>query len=229
MSAPNRWTEGLIENADVVASTTAANGEIRVNLGNATTRAGIDSNIPFWGIDGFLSRPVDPDANGAAQYLFIVDGNQRIAIGSRDRRNLSQAGNVDVGDRVIYSPSGVRIQLDDSEQIVKCTVPGGSTMILADDEFSITLAGGATLTLTNSGLEVSIPTTVPTKFTLDASGAVIDAKNLGQTIHLDANSFVTLGLTGGLTRPTIPSVENVNIGPGGGVTVPSPKVFAASA
>jgi serine acetyltransferase len=108
-------------------------------------------------------------------------------------------------------------------------VPGGSTFFLDPNEFRVTLASGASLSLTDTGFEVSLPTTIPTKFTLDSSGAVISTKNLGQTIHLDANSTVTLGLTGGLVRPSIPTVENVNVGPGGGITLPSPRVFAASA
>jgi hypothetical protein len=228
MPGPNRHTEGLIDFSDVVASTTATNGEIRVNLGDSTTGAGIDRSVPFWGIDGFLSRPLNPDADGAAQYLYFCDGNQRHAIGSRDRRNLSLAGNIDVGDRVIYSPSGIRIFCDDSEQSITVNVPGGGVLFLADNEFRVTLGNGAQIELTETSFNVSLPTAIETEFTLNSSGAVISTKNAGQTIHLDANSFVTLGLTGGITRPSIASVENVNIGPGAGATVPSPKVFAAS-
>lgn len=228
MPGPNRHTEGLIDFDDVVASTTATNGEIRVNIGNSTTGVGTDRSVPFWGTDGFLSRPLDPDASGAAQYLYFCDGNQRYGIGSRDRRNLDVAGTVDVGDRVIYSPSGLKVHLDDSEGTVKCTVPGGSTFYLADDEFSVILAGGARLTLTNTGLEVSIPTTIPTTFTLGSGGAVISATNALQTINFDTYTKVTLGLNLGGLRPGIVTVENVNIGPGAGATVPSPKVFAAS-
>jgi hypothetical protein len=57
---------------------------------------------------------------------------------------------------------------------------------------------------------------------------VISTKNLGQTINLDTLTSVTLGLNLGGLRPGLPTVENVNIGPGAGATIPSPKVFAAS-
>jgi hypothetical protein len=226
---PNRHTEGLFEQADATASTSANNGEIRINLGDSTKGTGIDAGVPFWGTDGFLSRPADPDANGAAQIFFVNDGNLRRCIGSRDRRFLAQAGTIDSGDRVMYSPSGARVRIDDSEGTVEMRTSGGATMVLSDDEFTITLANGATFTLNGSEFDVSVPTLIPSGITIDATEAVITAKNIGQTINLDANSFVTLGLTAGLTRPFIVSVENVNIGPGGGITVPSPKVFAASA
>jgi hypothetical protein len=229
MPGPNRHTEGLFDFLDVTGSTLAANGEIRVNLGDSTKGTGADRNVPLWGIDGFLSRPIDPDANGAAQAFFVCDGNQRYVIGTRDRRDIASAGTLDVGDRVMYTQSGVRILVDDSDHSVRITVPGGGTMYFAFDEFRVSLGSGASLELTDTGFNVSLPTAIPTEFTLDASGAVISTKNLGQTINLDTLTQVTLGLNIGGIRPGIPTVENVNIGPGGGITVPSPKVFAASA
>jgi hypothetical protein len=229
MSGPNRYTEGLLEHADVVGSTLAANGEIRVNLGDSATGSGIDRSVPFWGTDGFLSRPADPDANGAAQFVFFVDGNQRFAIGSRDRRSLMEAGTLDPGDRVVYTPSGVRIFADNSEGTIELRTPGGSVMLLSDTEFSVTLVSGAKFELTDTNIEASLPTVIPTGLFVDSSSCVLSAKNLGQTIHMDAFATVTLGLTGGTIRPFIPTVENVNIGPGGGITIPSPRVFAASA
>ena len=120
MSGPNRYTEGLLEIADVVASDLASNGEIRVNLGDASRGTGIDSRVPFWGTDGFLSRPADPTVavagdtpivGGAVQYLFFADGNQRFAVGSRDRRYLDRAGTLAPGDRVIYTPRGARVSV----------------------------------------------------------------------------------------------------------------------
>lgn len=228
MPGPNRHTEGLFDFLDITGSTLAANGEIRLNLGNSSTGSGVDRNVPFWGIDGFLSRPLDPDANGAGQAFFICDGNQRYAIGTRDRRDISIVGTMDVGDRVIYTASGVRIHVKDADESVTVTVPGGASMYLAFDEWRVTLGSGAQIELTDTGFNVSLPTAIPTEFTLDSSGAVISTKNLGQTINLDTLTLVTLGLNIGGIRPGVPTVENVNIGPGAGVTVPSPKVFAAS-
>jgi hypothetical protein len=124
---PNRHTEGLFEQADATASTLASNGEIRFNLGDSTKGTGIDAGVPFWGTDGFLSRPADPDANGAAQIFFVNDGNLRRCIGSRDRRYLAQAGTIDPGDRSIYTPTGLRIFLDSSTKTVKVT--GTSTTV----------------------------------------------------------------------------------------------------
>lgn len=154
MPGPNRHTEGLIDFLDVTASTTAANGEIRANLGDANTGAGIDRNVPFWGIDGFLSRPADP-SNGAAQYLYFCDGNQRYGIGSRDRRFYSGLETIDVGDRMIYAPSGIRIRLDDSEEAIEHHIPGGTTQYLAVDSFFVALNAGTRIELDNSTCDVT--------------------------------------------------------------------------
>jgi hypothetical protein len=261
MPGPNRFTEGLLEMADVVASDLARNGEIRVNLGDAGTGSGIGAGVPFWGIDGFLSRPADPTPAGACQQLFVNDGQTRYAIGSRDRRFLPYVPTVgeivgtypgldtsglDPGDRVIYTPNGVAVVLDRSSNAVTLVSPdgsrarlqdgewsisvGGSSLTLTANSFDVTLANGASLRLNEALFDVSVPTTPqPSGIAVDASGIVLTAKNDPQSMHFDAFGFVTIGLTSGLIRPLTPSVENVNIGPGGGVTVPSPRVYAASA
>lgn len=126
MSGPNAYTEGLLEIVDVVAIESAG-GSVRVNIGDASTGSGIDSRVPFWGIDGFLSCPSaptiapggeDPTIGGAAQYLVFADGNQRHGLGSRDRRYLALVGQLDEGDRVMYSPAGARVFCDNSENVV---------------------------------------------------------------------------------------------------------------
>lgn len=155
MPGPNRYTEGLIEHADVVASTTATNGEILVNLGDATTKAGIDSGVAFWGIDGFLSRPANPDATGATQYVFVMDGNRRIAIGSRDRRFYDGLETIDVGDRMIFAPSGIRIRFDDSEQSIEQRIPGGTAALLTFDGYTVSIANGTMLEMTTSRVDVT--------------------------------------------------------------------------
>lgn len=143
MPGPNRFTEGLLEIGDAVASTLATNGEIRVNVGNATLGTGIDSSVPFWGTDGFLSRPADPTPAGAAQYLFYPDGNQRYGVGSRDRRFLSQAGTLDPGDRSIYTSTGARIFLDASAPAIVLRVTDGCVATLSATSFDVEGAGSA--------------------------------------------------------------------------------------
>jgi hypothetical protein len=239
MSGPNRWTEGLLEHADVVASTLASNNEIRANIGDATRGTGIDASVPFWGTDGFFSRPADPTVasggdtpsiGGAAQYLFYVDGQNRYAIGSRDRRYLNKLGQLQPGDRAICTPTGIKIFMSEGDGSIVLSTPQGAEMVLSSSEFTVTFPNGASYSFTPSGVTFHVPTTpLPTEFTLGAGGAVFSTPNPSQQINLDAGMFVTLGLTGGVTRPGIPTVENVNIGPGGGFTIPSPRVFAASA
>ena len=155
MPGPNRHTEGLIDFSDVTGSVTGANGEIRANLGDATKGTGIDRSVPFWGIDGFISRPADPDANGAAQYLYFCDGNQRYAIGSRDRRFYSQLEPIAVGDRMIHAPSGIRIRLDDSEEAIEQSIPGGTKHFLGSDLFFVSLQAGTKIEMDTSTCDVS--------------------------------------------------------------------------
>lgn len=155
MPGPNRHTEGLIDFSDVVASTTAANGEIRANLGDATKGTGIDRSVPFWGIDGFLSRSANPDGAGAAQYLYFCDGNQRYAIGSRDRRFYSGLETIDVGDRMIYAPSGIRVRLDDSEEAIEMSIPGGTKRYLGSDLAFTSIANGTKIEMDLSTVDVT--------------------------------------------------------------------------
>lgn len=155
MPGPNRHTEGLIDFSDVVASTTAANGEIRTNLGDATKGTGIDRSVPFWGIDGFLSRSANPDSAGAAQYLYFCDGNQRYGIGSRDRRFYSALEPIDVGDRMIYAPSGIRVRLDDSEEAIEMSIPGGTKRYLGSDLAFTSIANGTKIEMDLSTVDVT--------------------------------------------------------------------------
>lgn len=143
MAGPNRYTEGLLEIGDAVASTLASNGEIRVNVGDATLGTGIDSSVPFWGTDGFLARPSDPTAAGAAQFLFYADGNQRYAVGSRDRRFLAQAGTLDPGDRVVYTSTGVRIHLDASAPAIVLRAASTCTATLSPTSLDVVGSGSA--------------------------------------------------------------------------------------
>jgi hypothetical protein len=154
MPGPNRHTEGLIDFSDVTGTVTAANGEIRANLGDATKGTGIDRSVPFWGIDGFLSRPANP-SNGAAQYLYFCDGNQRYAIGSRDRRFYDGLEEIDVGDRMIYAPSGIRVRLDDSEEAIEMIVPGGTKQYLSSDLAFTSIANGPKIELDTATVDVT--------------------------------------------------------------------------
>ncbi len=155
MPGPNRFTEGLIDFADVVATSTASNGVVLANVGDATNGTGIDRSVAFWGIDGFLSRPIDPDANGSAQYLFFCDGNARHAIGSRDRRFPTGLEDRDPGDRMIYGPSGIRIRLDDSEQAIEQSIPGGTKHYVSSDLYFVAMQAGTKIEMDDSTCDVT--------------------------------------------------------------------------
>lgn len=224
----DKYTESLFEIADVTGSTVAANGEIRVNLGDGGTGAGIDADVPILGSYGFSARPPSPDANGAAQAFFVRDGNVRRVLATRDRRWLaSSLGQRDEGDVAVWTRSGARVLIDDSSGSIEMRTAGGAMFLLTDDEFSISFPNGAILTLNASEFDVSIPTTPDvSSFTINALGVVLAASNTAQQINLDAG-FVTLGLNVGNIRPVQPVNGVVTLGAGPPAFAPSIKVVAA--
>lgn len=176
MPGPNRHTEGLFDIADVTSSTLAPNGEIRFNIGNASTNGGIDRNVSFWGIEGFLSRPWGP-SGGAAQCLYFCDGNQRYAIGSRDRRFYELLESIDEGDRMIHSPTGLRIRLDDSEQAIEMTTPAGNKQYFSSDLAFTKIANGTLLEIGETTIDATKLGTAENVALYAALKAYIDAQH----------------------------------------------------
>lgn len=96
--------------SDVMRSDVHA-GEVRLNLGDTATAEGYDTEIAQWGVDGFVSRPNDPDALGAAQALYLFEGAEKRVIGTRDNRWASKAGELAAGDRAIVTNAAARVFL----------------------------------------------------------------------------------------------------------------------
>lgn len=108
------FADYLTSVADILTSTLAEDGQVRVNLGDATTGEGWASEAPMWGLDGFVSRPNDSSADGAAQGLYLVEGDTKRVIASRDNRWASKAGSLKPGDRAIVSDCAARLFLKQS-------------------------------------------------------------------------------------------------------------------
>ena len=101
--------------ADVLKST-AEDGEIRCTLGSSLTEFGL-GDAPVWGMDGFISRPNDPDADGACQAFYLADPEKRI-LAFYDPRFSDAVGSLDPGDRAIVTDGAARIFLKKARDAV---------------------------------------------------------------------------------------------------------------
>lgn len=103
--------DNTVMNADVTASS-MENGDVRVNLGDSLTNEGEAAESPWWcNGDGFVSRPNDPDDDGACEAIYKRHGNQKVCIAARDARYSEKAGELQPGDRAIVSRGEARFLL----------------------------------------------------------------------------------------------------------------------
>ena len=222
---PNRWADSLTDIADIVTSS-VVDGDVRFNLGDATLGTGVDADSPFFGLDGFASMPNESDADGAADCFYFNSGNQKIVLGTRDRRYLTKVGALKAGDRVIFSKGAARIllkNLDDLVVIYTEAQSDGTSQLIANSgkEGKIFLSVGLTkVEISKDRIELSIN---------GGAALVLDGNTISMradSINLDGGD-VTLGVNSDGTRPIVPGLQSVCIGPAGQVSVPSPKVRAA--
>jgi hypothetical protein len=101
--------EHVISGADVLGSS-AENGDVRVNLGDSTTNEGEGADCPWWAAgNSFVSRPADPDDDGACETIYTRQGNQRVVTACRDARYAEKAGELQPGDAAIVGPGDARL------------------------------------------------------------------------------------------------------------------------
>ncbi len=228
-----RLPDYLTGTADITFSS-AENGELRVNLGDAASGKGFDSDVPVYGVDGFLSRPNDADEDGAVTAVYFHDGHQRRVVGTRDNRFAAQAGTMDPGDRMIVTSGPPRFYMKQARQRVGlytesvATPPvGGKGMTLdLDGEGNIVQLRYGGCLLVADGKKWTI---TAANGTGNASIVIDPATGItitGGAVYLDA-PFVTLGLNTGGGRPGIPGVDTVLYGAMGQSGVASGNVFVA--
>lgn len=117
-----RFADNLTATADIT-TTTVTDGEVRANIGESTDGTGVASDAIIYGIDGFVSRPSDADARGAAQCVYLNDGNSRRIIAANDNRFADKVGELKPGDRAIVSDCDARIFLKkETSAVVHYTV-----------------------------------------------------------------------------------------------------------
>lgn len=204
------WANDATTLADVLA-TDSQNGQIVVNVGDSVDGTGFASGVPLWANgDGFISRPNDPDANGAPQALFVNEGQTLRVIAIRDNRWIANVGNLQPGDRAIVSNCQARLFL-------KCANNGISIYTTNDtDNGSAMLVDvngkNGALTLANGKALVSI-TTDQIVLSAGGSAVVIDANGV-QVFgsHFGANTATgNLGVIATIPPPV--GVQSIVCGP----------------
>lgn len=220
--------DDLIVTADITL-VTVQSGEVRCNVGDATSSEGIGAVCSVWGMDGYIAAPnlPEPDGTAACQCIYVQDGNEKKIIGTRDHRFQPQTGNIEAGDRLIVCKSAAKVVLKDSKATVTLattddgTPSGNSSQIInSPDEISLRSKYGAIIIdkdgiwlLHASGAEIclfsaSLPNPMSV-VSIKASRCQIDART---QIGLTATS----GGTGLFMAPVIAPVAS----PETGVPVP---------
>lgn len=216
-----RFADHLTSVADVLLSTTD-DGEIRVNLGDTTTGEGLDSEVPVWGVDGFVSVPNEPDDDGAAQAFFIVDGHERRVVATRDNRWAAKAGTAPApGDRFIVSNCAARVLLKrakssvtlytenqqdgDTSQLIDLNgadgtttlICGGALVQMSKDRIVLGVSGGGMIVLDANGVQILGP-----YCGLNTGGGNIGVDHLG---NAPPPTSAVIGGTSGQTGIASPS------------------------
>lgn len=223
----SKWTERLTDILDVV-TTTLVNGVVRANIGNAATNAGVASNVPLYGIDGFVSRPADADEDGAARVLYINDGNQKIGIASADRRYATKVGDLQPGDKAIVSPGEARMLLKDADDLIvlySARQEDGTSMMIAVNGKT----GKITASVGLTKLEISmdeITLAINGGPSLKLSKLLNNIALMAGALNLDGGD-VTVGLMPGGIRPSVTPAQSALYGPQGQVGVASLTVKIA--
>jgi hypothetical protein len=150
--------------------------EVRVNIGDTVTGAGWGSGVAVWGVDGLLSVPNAATGSGAAQGLYLTQGNQRRVIASRDTRWAGPFGALAAGDRALVSDCDAGLMLDKSANTIRLASAGGAAVTTGPASTVLTF-GGCTVTLAALALTLewapSAGAPVASSITLNAAGVAI--------------------------------------------------------
>ena len=209
----------VISGADVLGST-AENGDVRVNLGDSTTNEGEGADCPWWASgNSFVSRPANPDDDGACETIYTRQGNQRVVTACRDARYAEKAGELQPGDAAIVGPGDARLLCKASTHTIALfsqdkTNNDASMMVSVGGESGtiLIMAGSTYIELRKDKIVLS---TGGAMFSLTAQ----DIQAFASYIAFNANKG-NLGVVGVVPPP--PGVNSILSGPSGMIGVPSP-------
>lgn len=209
----------VVQNADVLGST-AESGDVRVNLGDSLTNEGEAADCPWWASgNAFVSRPADPDDNGACEAIYTRHGNQRVVTSARDARYAEKAGTLEPGDSAIVGPGDGRLLNKAATHTIALFTQDKTN----NDESMMVSVGGenGTLLLVVGSTYIELK---KDKIVLSTGGAMFsltaqDIQAFASYIAFNANKG-NLGVVGVVPPP--PGVNSILSGPSGMVGVPSP-------
>ena len=162
-----------IDRADVLL-TTVVDGDVRLNVGDKVDGKGFGARIPYWQTCGFRSRPNPPTSTGAAQVLYLTQGNTRCVVASRDGRFVGPFGSLDEGDCEIISDCDAGLRLDKSANSIRLEADGASVVVDG-------AAGTVTVTKGTATIVVATVATVDT-MTLSVGTSSITITDAGVAI-----------------------------------------------
>jgi hypothetical protein len=165
----------LLQTADIL-NVSVDEGEVGYDLGDVRDAAGIAQEAVSWGIDGFISMPNLPTGNEeSARAMYLVDGDDKIVIATKDSRNSDKVGTLEPGDRAIISAGAQRFlmkqgnesislytenQATGSSMMVSLSgadgvatlVNGGSIVTMEDEKIVLAVNGGGYLEINKEGV-----------------------------------------------------------------------------
>lgn len=159
-----------IDITDIMLSTLEG-GEVRVNIGDNVDGKGYGASLPYWQTDGFRSRPNLATTTGAAQGLYLTQGNLRRVIASRDNRFLGPFGDLAPGDRAVVSDCDAGLFLDQSANTIRLEGAGATVVVDGAGETVTITKGIATITVeTVAGFDTIELAVGGVKLTIDVTG-----------------------------------------------------------
>lgn len=217
--------------ADII-ETLAVEGEIRVKIGSAADGLGYASGLPMYGPDGYIGKPNAPSSNGdACQALYIVDGDGRIVVATRDNRYADKVGEMAPGDRAIVTDGEARVLIkreDDAVHIMSKNQVASKTMMWsmhgADGTIQVYNGGGCWIEMKGSVLTIgSSDGSSTTTLMVTPNGVQINGPNFMCCTaggHLGLVAPPTPGFPG---APPVVGANSIVMGPTGMAGVGSAK------
>lgn len=160
------WADYLTNTADIL-NASVEDGEVGYDLGDVRDDAGISVDSAPWGIDGFVSMPNLPTGTECARALYLVDGNEKVVIGTKDARWADKVGTLEPGDRAIVSKGEQRLLMKQGNESVVLysknqNKPTENSMMvsLCGKDGTVTIVnGGCLITMEDDGIMPSITLT----------------------------------------------------------------------
>lgn len=171
------FADNLTDVADILNSS-VTDGVVRLTIGDSRDDKAVAADASMWSMDGFFSRPKPPDSTGSSEAIYIVDGDDKIVIATRDNRFADLVGTLNPGDRAIVAGDArIFVKEDGSITLYTVSQPDDDNMLLhmsgKDGKFILAI-GTARIVITNDRIEFA---TNDASLVLDADGISVAGKH----------------------------------------------------